>query len=195
MNKPAKQIAIFGSGAGSNANKIIEYFKDTNNIAVALIVCNKPQAGVLKIAYKNNIATLLIENEIFFRGNAYVDELKELNIDLIVLAGFLWKMPQKLLAAFPERIINIHPALLPKFGGKGMYGEKVHEAVIRAGDKESGITIHAVDELYDNGKIIFQISCPVLPNDTPETLAQRIHQLEHKYYPRVIKEYINYLPE
>lgn len=195
MNKTAKQIAIFASGAGSNAKKIIEFFRENNHIKIALIICNKAEAGVLKIASDYNIPAWLIKKEIFFNGNGYVNELKKLNIDLIVLAGFLWKIPDKLLAGFPERIINIHPALLPEYGGKGMYGERVHEAVIKAGDKESGITIHLVDELYDNGRIIFQIPCPVFKSDTPETLAQRIHILEHKFYPKMIENYIENLPE
>ena len=158
------------------------------SVKVALIVCNNPGAGVLKIADKENIPALVIEKEKFFRGNAYADELKEKHIDFIVLAGFLWKIPSALIKAYPNRIINIHPALLPKYGGKGMYGNNVHAAVIAAGEKESGITIHYVDEHYDNGDIIFQAKCPVLPGDTPDSLAQRIHKLEHEHYPKVIEE-------
>ena len=183
-------IAIFASGAGSNAEKIIEHFKTSDEITVALIVCNKPGAGVLKIAADNNIPALLIEKEKFFHGNAYVDELKAHQINFIVLAGFLWKLPSVLINAYPNKIINIHPALLPKYGGKGMYGNNVHQRVIESGEKESGITIHFVDELYDNGKHIFQTVCPVLPGDTPETLAKRIHELEHYHYPKVIEEII-----
>lgn len=183
-------IAIFASGAGTNAKKIIEHFSNSNSIEVALIVCNKPTAGVLNIAAAHNIPTLLIEKERFFRGNHYIDELKNLQIDFIILAGFLWKLPPELIKAYQNKIINIHPALLPKYGGKGMYGQFVHEAVIKAEEKESGITIHFVDELYDHGKHILQVTCPVLPNDTPEILAQRIHQLEYEYYPKVIEEVI-----
>ncbi|MGI8952196.1 MAG: phosphoribosylglycinamide formyltransferase [Chitinophagaceae bacterium] len=186
-----KKIAIFASGAGTNAQKIIEYFNHPpKKITVALIVCNKPNAGVINVAKKNDIPVLLIEKEKFFKGNAYVDELKNAEIDLIVLAGFLWKLPSQLTKAFSEKIINIHPALLPKFGGKGMYGNFVHGAVISTGEKQSGITIHIVDDLYDHGKQLFQITCPVLPNDTPESLSKRIHELEHKYYPKVIEEYL-----
>lgn len=181
-------IAIFASGAGSNARRIIEYFKDSETVKIALIVCNKPGAGVLNIAQEHGIPTLLIEKEQFFRGNAYVDELREYHIDFIVLAGFLWKVPSALIRAFTEKIINIHPALLPKYGGKGMYGQFVHEAVIGAKDPESGITIHFVDEQYDHGSTIFRITCPVLPDDTPASLAQRIHELEHKHYPMVIEK-------
>ena len=147
-------------------------------------------AGVLTIADQYNVPTLLIEKEQFFRGNAYVDELKAAKIDFIILAGFLWKIPSTLIQAYPNKIINIHPALLPKYGGKGMYGQLVHEAVLAAHEAESGISIHLVDELYDHGQIIFHASCPVLPDDTPATLAQRIHALEHKHYPKVIEQFI-----
>lgn len=181
------RLAIFASGAGSNAQKVIDHFRNNPKIEISLIVCNKPGAGVLNIAIKENIPVLLIDREKFFRGNAYTDELQENKIDFIVLAGFLWKIPDALIRAFRNRIINIHPALLPNYGGKGMYGNHVHEAVIAAGEKESGITIHYVDEHYDNGDIIFQARCPVLPGDTPELLAQRIHQLEHEHFPKVIE--------
>lgn len=179
-------IAIFASGAGSNAQQIIQQFSDSAHIHISLIVCNKPGAGVLQIAEKAGISSLLIEKERFFNGDHYLPELEKSHIDLIVLAGFLWKMPAALIHAYPKKILNIHPALLPKFGGKGMYGSKVHEAVIAAGEKESGITIHYVDELYDHGEIIFQATCEVAPDDTPETLAQKIHLLEHANYPGVI---------
>lgn len=190
-NHTAKRIAIFASGAGSNAEKIIQHFRSHQIIEVALIVCNKQGAGVLQIAADNKIEVLLIEKEKFFRGNGYVDELKSAGIGFIVLAGFLWKIPEVLIGAYRNRIINIHPALLPKYGGKGMYGSKVHEAVIAAGEKESGITIHYVDEHYDNGDVIFQATCPVLSNDTPEALAHRIHQLEHNNFPQVVESCIN----
>ena len=185
-----KRIAIFASGAGSNARQIIEYFANHAAIQVVLVVCNKPGAGVLNIAAQYDIPTLLIEKQQFFRGNAYMDELKASHINFIILAGFLWKIPSALIQAYANKIINIHPALLPKYGGKGMYGQFVHEAVIAASDKESGITIHKVDELYDHGQTIFQITCPVLPDDTPATLAQRIHALEHQHYPQVIEAFI-----
>ncbi|MEI9807249.1 MAG: phosphoribosylglycinamide formyltransferase [Bacteroidota bacterium] len=184
-------LAVFASGAGSNAQKIIDYFRDAASVVVSLIVCNKPGAGVINIAAKENIPVLLTEKEKFFHGNGYTSELKDKQVDLIVLAGFLWKIPDALIKAYPGRIINIHPALLPNYGGKGMYGNNVHAAVIAAGEKESGITIHYVDEHYDNGDIIFQAKCPVLPGDTPETLAQRVHQLEHKHFPKTIEELIS----
>lgn len=183
-------IAVFASGAGSNAQKLIEYFRNSSVARVALIVCNKPGAGVLAIAEKENVPALLIEKENFFRGDAYLPQLQEQKIDFIVLAGFLWKIPVKLIEAYPKRIVNIHPALLPKFGGRGMYGQYVHEAVLQAGERESGITIHYVDEHYDNGDVIFQTACPILSGDTPESIAHRIHQLEHLHYPRVVEEVI-----
>jgi len=182
------RIAIFASGAGSNAKKIIDHFRGSDYIKIALIACNNPYAGVLKIAAIENIPTLIIEKEKFLRGNAYLDELKDKQIGFIVLAGFLWKIPDALLKAYPVQIINIHPALLPKYGGKGMYGNNVHETVIAAREKESGITIHYVDEHYDNGDIILQVKCPVLENDTPDSLADRIHKLEHEYYPKAIEK-------
>lgn len=185
------RIAIFASGAGSNAAKIIEYFRNHETIGVVLVVCNKPDAGVLAIASKNNIPYIIIEKQQFFRGDAYVPFLKSKGIDFIVLAGFLWKIPSAILSAYPNSIINIHPALLPNYGGKGMYGLNVHAAVLEAGDTESGITIHYVDENYDNGDIIFQDKCIITPGDTPETLAQKVHTLEHQHFPRVIEQVIN----
>jgi formyltetrahydrofolate-dependent phosphoribosylglycinamide formyltransferase len=185
------KIAIFASGTGSNAQKIIDYFKNQGKeVRVELIACNNPTAGVLQIAAKENIPTLIIEKEKFFRGNAYIHELKGKQIDLIVLAGFMWKIPDALIKAYPNRIINIHPALLPKYGGKGLYGNYVHETVLANKEKESGISIHYVDEIYDHGKIIFQAKCTVMENDTADSLAQRIHALEHEHYPKVIEEVI-----
>jgi phosphoribosylglycinamide formyltransferase-1 len=191
MNHEHKShIAIFASGAGSNAKRMIEYFRHSEQICINLIICNKPGAGVLGIAEKAGIETLLIEKEKFFRGDAYLPELQKHQINFIVLAGFLWKIPNQLIHAFPNKIVNIHPALLPKYGGKGMYGHHVHEAVIRAKDKESGITIHYVDEIYDHGKTIFQTTCTIDEKDTPDSLAQKIHTLEHEHYPRVVEQII-----
>jgi phosphoribosylglycinamide formyltransferase 1 len=199
-----KKIAVFASGAGSNAAQIIDWFtspptplhsvergEQTPHIEVALIVCNKPGADVLKIAAAKNIPSLLTEKEKFFHGDAYIKELKESEINFIVLAGFLWKIPVVLIKAFPGSIINIHPALLPKYGGKGMYGQYVHQAVIDNKETESGITIHYVDEVYDNGDIIFQATCPVLPTDTASSLAPRVAALEHQHYPEVIERVIS----
>ena len=190
VNNKKQRIAIFASGAGSNAKKIIEYFAGSNIVEVAVIVCNKEGAGVLNIATAFSIPFIIIERERFFRGDHYIHELKREKINFIILAGFLWKIPSELIRAYPHKIINIHPALLPKYGGKGMYGQFVHEAVIRGEETESGITIHFVDELYDHGKHILQVKCPVLPGDTPEILAQRIHQLEYEFFPKVIEEVI-----
>ncbi|MFB6455784.1 phosphoribosylglycinamide formyltransferase [Chitinophaga sp. Hz27] len=182
-----KNIAIFASGAGSNAQKIIDHLRDSQDGKVTLIVCNKPGAGVLQIAEKEGIPAVLIEKEPFFRGDTYVKLLQEKNIDLIVLAGFLWKIPANLVQAFPDKIINIHPALLPKYGGKGMYGHFVHEAVIAAGEKESGITIHFVNEKYDDGAPILQERCVITSEDTPETLAKKVQVLEHQWFPVIVE--------
>jgi len=188
--EPQVRIAIFASGAGSNAQKIIDHFRNSTTAKIALIVCNKPGAGVIQIASKENISVLMIEKERFLNGDAYVEELKKNKIDFVVLAGFLWKIPIALLKAYSNKIINLHPALLPNYGGKGMYGNKVHEAVLANKEKESGISIHYVDEIYDHGKIIFQAKCAVLENDTADTLAQRIHALEHEHYPKIIESVV-----
>lgn len=186
-SKPqTKKIAIFASGAGSNAAKIIAHLKNHSSIEVALIVCNKAGAGVLDIASDNGIPVLLIEKERFFRGDSYLPELESYGIDFIVLAGFLWKIPAALINAYSNRMINIHPALLPNYGGKGMYGMKVHEAVIAAGEKQSGITIHYVNEHFDEGEAIFQAICLIEAGETPESLAQKIHALEHRHFPEQI---------
>jgi phosphoribosylglycinamide formyltransferase-1 len=161
-------ITIFASGAGSNASRIIDYFKNSTLARVCLVICNKPGAGVIGIAEKEGIPVLIIEKERFFKGDGYLSEIRQAGTNLIVLAGFLWKIPQALIDAYPRRIINIHPALLPKYGGRGMYGQYVHESVLNAGEMESGITIHYVDEHYDNGDILFQTACPVLDTDSPE---------------------------
>lgn len=190
---PAEKInvAIFASGAGSNAREIIRRFEFHPVISIRLIICNKPGAGVLQVAKDAGIETLLITKERFYNGDAYLPELQVKNIDFIALAGFLWKIPDPLIEAFPRRIINIHPALLPSFGGKGMYGNAVHQAVLEAGEKESGITIHYVDGHYDSGDIIFQARCPVLPSDSAESLAEKIHQLEHQHYPKVLEKLLS----
>ncbi|MEN9571336.1 MAG: hypothetical protein RL172_2567 [Bacteroidota bacterium] len=181
-------IILFASGAGSNAQKIIDHFRSNQSVSVSLIVCNKPGAGVLSIAAKENIPSLIIEKEQFFRGDHYLPILNQYKPDLIVLAGFLWKIPAGLINAYPGKIINIHPALLPKYGGKGMYGQFVHQAVIDAGEKESGITIHYVDELYDHGAVILQERCAVTAEDTALTLAEKVHQLEHTHFPLVVEQ-------
>ncbi len=181
-------IAIFASGTGSNALRLMEHFTNHSYIKIALLVSNKHGAGALHHASNHGVSTLIIEKERFFNGDAYLPELASAGIDFIVLAGFLWKIPPALIQAYPQRMVNLHPALLPKYGGKGMYGKHVHKAVIAAGDEESGITIHFVDEHYDHGATIFQAMCPVEKDDTPEILAARIHTLEHKYLPGVVED-------
>ena len=188
-SKRSYNLAIFASGAGSNARKIIEFFEGDPSVHISLIVSNNPKAGVLNIATEKAIPTLLLDKQ-KFNADGYVQELTGAEIHLIILAGFLWKLPPLLIRAFPEKIINIHPALLPKFGGKGMYGKHVHQAVIEEKEMESGISIHFVDELYDHGPVIFQAKCLVLPEDDPDTLAQKIHALEHQHYPQVISRII-----
>jgi phosphoribosylglycinamide formyltransferase-1 len=181
-------VAVFASGTGTNTRKIIDYFRHHASIAVSLVVSNQPNAGVLQIAREEGIPTLVLEKERFFRGDAFIPELQKHQTGFIVLAGFLWKIPPALVAAYPGKIINIHPALLPKYGGKGMYGNKVHEAVLANREKESGITIHYVDELYDHGTIIYQAVCEIAEEDTPDSLAQKIHLLEHANYPVIIEK-------
>jgi len=186
-------LAIFASGSGTNAEQIMRCFDRDPDHLVRLVLSNKPDAYVLERARSFGVPTLVFNRETFYRSQSVLDRLGELNIDLVILAGFLWMIPDYLLKAYAGRILNIHPALLPAFGGKGMYGMKVHEEVIRTGQKKSGITIHLVDEIYDHGKILFQAECPVLPDDTPDSLAARIHGLEHRHYPKVIREYLNRL--
>jgi len=188
-----KNIIIFASGAGTNAQEIINYFKKDKQIKVSLIVCNNPKAGVLKIAANEQIPVLLIQRD-RFKETGYLSEIEKYHPKLIVLAGFLWMIPQILINHFPEKIINIHPALLPAYGGKGMYGSAVHKAVIDSKENESGITIHYVDDKYDHGATIFQVKCALEENETPETLAQKIHKLEHKYYPIIIDKVLNEEP-
>jgi phosphoribosylglycinamide formyltransferase-1 len=194
IRKPVKNtvtsLAIFASGAGSNARNIIEHFRNHPYIKVQLIVCNKPGAGVISIAEKNSVPVMLITRNDISDGNALLLKLKNEGIDYIILAGFLLKLPAEVVDAFPKKIINIHPALLPKYGGHGMYGSRVHEAVINNKEKKSGITIHYVDEIYDNGEIIFQSHCNILGDDTPSSLAEKIHALEHQHYPAIVQSVI-----
>ena len=181
------RLAIFASGSGTNAEAIVKYFRNHPRLEVIGIYSNNPNAYVLQRARKLQVpAHVFTRQEL--KDPAFADKLKAQQVDLIVLAGFLWLLPAHLIARFPQRIINIHPALLPKYGGKGMYGHHVHAAVLTNRDKESGITIHYVNEHYDEGAVIFQARCPVYPDDTPDTLAQRIHTLEHKHYPLVIEK-------
>jgi len=180
-----KNIVIFASGTGSNAENIIKYFKNNSLIQVGLIVCNKSNAGVLSIAQNFNIPFLIVDKPAL---EQLANDWKNEKIDLIVLAGFLWQIPDSLIKAFPNKILNIHPSLLPKYGGKGMYGAKVHEAVISNHEKESGITIHYVNEHYDEGEIILQKSCIVNLNETAESLSAKIHFLEFEFLPLTIEK-------
>jgi len=183
-------LAIFASGTGTNAQKIIEFFKNHPHISVSLIVANNPNAGVLRIAETENIPTLILDKNTFFSGDEYIHVLQKKQIHWIILAGFLWKIPKTLIEAFPQKIINIHPALLPKYGGKGMYGKRVHEAVIQQAETESGISIHLVDEFYDHGELIFQAKCNLEVFETPESLARKVQALEHTHFAPCIESYI-----
>lgn len=181
------RIALFVSGSGTNAENIACYFSGNEEISIPLIISNKRDAYVHERASRLAIPSFTFSKTEFDEGLSVIDLLSSYQIDYIVLAGFLLKVSQPLLDAYPGRIINIHPALLPKFGGKGMYGDRVHQAVVEAGDTKSGITIHYIDQNYDEGDIIFQATCEVLPDDTPEEVAQKVHALEYAYFPRVIE--------
>ncbi|HMC98149.1 MAG TPA: phosphoribosylglycinamide formyltransferase [Flavobacteriales bacterium] len=186
------RLAILASGSGSNAQRLIEHFQGHPLAEVVLVGCDQPRAGVLQRAWDAGVPSYLF-NSAQLRDGTVLGELQGQRIDLIVLAGFLRLLPAALVRAFPERIVNIHPALLPEHGGKGMYGVHVHQAVLAAGDQESGITIHLVNERYDEGRHLLQVRCPVLPTDTPETLAERIHALEHAHFPLVVEEVVRTL--
>ncbi len=185
-----KRIVVFASGEGTNAQRLIDYFKG-KAVEVSLIISNNPDATVLKRAEKSGIPSLIINKEGFYKTDDVLKKLISEKPDLLVCAGFLWKVPDNIVHAFPNKVINIHPALLPKFGGKGMYGSYVHQAVIESGEKESGITIHYLNENYDEGKIIFQARCEVKKEDTPETLAQKVHGLEYEHFPKTIEQLLN----
>lgn len=185
-----KRIAIFASGSGSNAQKIMEHFKYSDDVEVALVLSNNPDAYVLQRADNFEIPTHIFDRNEFYQTDGVVDLLKRLEIDLVVLAGFLWLVPANLLKSFPNKIINIHPSLLPKHGGKGMYGDRVHKAVLEAGDDEHGITIHFVNENFDEGEVIYQGKFKVEEKDTIEEIKFKGQQLEHLHYPKVIENLI-----
>jgi len=182
-----KRIIIFASGSGSNAENIITYFQQRESASVVLVMTNNPHAKVLNRCKRLNTSALSFNKTAFNKEGVVHTLLKEINPDLIVLAGFLWKIPEHLINEFPEKIINIHPALLPKYGGKGMYGMRVHEAIKANNDTETGITIHRVNEHYDEGAIIFQVKCAISKEDTPENIASKIHALEMAHFPMVIE--------
>lgn len=190
MEIAKKRIAIFASGSGTNAQNLISFFKSHKAIETALVVCNRPKAQVLLRAKNLGVASLVINKTELENPTALLNSLAFWQIDYIVLAGFLLKIPTALVRRFPNKIINIHPALLPNFGGKGMYGSKVHEAVKASGASQTGITIHLVNEVYDDGPIVFQETCPVTPSDTPETIAKKIHELEYAHFPAVVENLI-----
>ncbi|WP_194975234.1 phosphoribosylglycinamide formyltransferase [Aquiflexum lacus] len=181
-----KNIAILASGSGTNAEEIMKYFQTSSKGKVVLVASNKKEAFVLERTKKFQVPSFAF-NKASLESGELAQKLKDYKVDLVVLAGFLLKIPVNLIQAFPDKIINIHPALLPKYGGKGMYGAKVHEAIKESGDQETGITIHLVNENYDEGKIIFQAAVSISPEDSPETIAQKVHQLEYKYFPNVIE--------
>jgi phosphoribosylglycinamide formyltransferase 1 len=185
-----KNIAIFASGSGTNAEVIIQYFSNRKSAKVSLVLSNKPEAMVLKRAENHKIESVIFEHDDLYINGKVLQYLEYYKIDLVVLAGFLWLIPEDIIKRYEGYIVNIHPALLPLYGGKGMYGDAVHRSVIANGDEESGITIHHVNSLYDNGDIILQVRCRVDPSDTPESLAAKIHDLEHRYYPEVIEELV-----
>ncbi len=187
MANRKKKIILFASGNGSNAENIIRYFQKDKPARVTAVFTNNSQAGVIRRAQKLDVPVYFLSRDDFLHPADLIRRMKVLQPDLIVLAGFLWKIPAEFIVQFPEKIINIHPALLPAYGGKGMYGKYVHEAVLAAGEKKTGITIHYVNAHYDEGQILFQKEIPVLPDDTPETLAGRIHRLEYRYFPRIIE--------
>lgn len=189
-----KRIALFASGSGSNAQAIAEYFAGNPDVEITLIASNNPKAGVIERARRLHIPVLLFDRTTFYETNRIPELLQKQRVDLLVLAGFMWLLPIQLVRAFGGRIINIHPALLPKFGGKGMYGHFIHEAVVAAGETQSGITIHYVNERYDEGEPIFQAAWPVSPTDSPEDVARNVQALEHKHYPRVVAEVLKRLP-
>ena len=183
-------LAIFASGNGTNAEAIINYFKDHQDIQVGGLLSNNPNAYAIQRAQNHFIPHMVVNRTEFKNPAVVLEQLDHWSIDAIILAGFLWLIPEYLIVRFQDRILNIHPALLPKFGGKGMYGSHVHQAVLASGEKETGITIHLVNQHYDEGEIIFQKSCQVNEDDTQETLAAKVHQLEHKYYPAVIEDWL-----
>lgn len=184
------RIAILASGSGTNAQRLMEHFQGHPSAEIALACSDKPRAGVVQRAWDMGVPCYLF-NDALLKDGTLLHELEACRIDLVVLAGFMRLIPAEIVQAFPDRIINIHPALLPKYGGKGMYGEHVHRSVLAAGEKKSGITIHLVNERYDEGQVLFQTTCPVLPQDDADALAKRIHALEHAHYPVVVEEVVN----
>jgi len=190
-----RNIAIFASGSGTNAENIIEYFSNKKTAKVTLVLSNRREAYVLKRAAEHNVKAIFFDRDEFYLNRSVLNQLRSDKIDFLVLAGFLWLVPEEILKEYEGRIINIHPALLPGYGGKGMFGDKVHKAVIENKEKESGITIHYVNRYYDEGDIIFQAKCQVEPDDTPDSLASKVHKLEYEFFPKIIEDLILKLPD
>jgi phosphoribosylglycinamide formyltransferase-1 len=190
MNPEKINLAIFASGNGTNAEAIMEHFKNDPRVSVSLVLTNNPSAGVLERARRFGVTTKVFDKKQFHESGNVVQWLRDFQITHVVLAGFLWLVPENILKAYSPRIINIHPALLPKFGGKGMYGDKVHNAVLSSNEKETGITIHEVNDRFDEGKILFQAACPVESGDKAVDIANKVHRLEHAHFPRVIRQWV-----
>ncbi|MBU1822541.1 MAG: phosphoribosylglycinamide formyltransferase [Bacteroidetes bacterium] len=188
-----KRIAIFASGSGSNAEQISHHFKGRTDVQVSLILTNNPTAGVIQRARKLHIPVVIFDRTLFYESNRVVELLLNAGIDLVVLAGFMMQVPANLINAYPNRMLNIHPALLPRYGGKGMYGHFVHEAVVAAGERQSGISIHYVNEAYDEGEIVYQATVDLDPTDTPDEVARKVQVLEHLHYPRIVDEVVSAL--
>ena len=188
-----KNIAIFASGSGTNAENLIHFFRTSQLGRIRIVLTNRADAGVIKRAQSLDVETIVFTREQFYNSKKVVDLLFERDIDFIVLAGFLWLVPESLLQSFENKIVNIHPALLPKYGGKGKYGFHVHRAVINAGDTESGISIHCVNQKYDDGDLVFQARCSIEPGETPESLAGKIHELEYEHFPRIVEKLLEEL--
>lgn len=184
----SKSIILFASGSGSNVENIVRHFQDNPKVTIAAVLTNKKDAKVLERCKKLNVSALYFNYHALFRSDCILNFLKSMHPDLIILAGFLWKIPENIIQNFPNRIINIHPALLPRHGGKGMYGSRVHEAVKENKDPETGITIHHVNENYDEGTVIRQVKTSVEPTDSVETIAEKVHALEYEYFPKVIEK-------
>lgn len=184
------KIALFASGSGTNVENIANYFKNSNTVEVSLVLANKPDAFVLQRAKNLEIPSLVFNREQFSKSDHVVNILAEHDIDAVILAGFLWLIPENLIEAYPNKILNIHPALLPSHGGKGMYGDKVHKAVVENKEEESGITIHFVNSKYDEGQILFQAKCPVLESDLADDVANKVHALEYEHFPKVIEGFL-----
>jgi phosphoribosylglycinamide formyltransferase 1 len=192
-NDRKMNAAVFASGSGSNAENLIRFFEKRDDMSIALVVSNKSDAGVMERAQRLGVPYQYISPKAIREDGGLTELLKQYQIDIVILAGFLQLVPAYLIQLFPGRIVNIHPALLPKYGGKGMYGMHVHEAVVDAGERETGITIHEVNEHYDEGRVIFQASCAVLKTDSPEEVANKIHELEYKHFPLVVADWIKTL--